>query len=80
MEYLSGEDRLIAEELLDRLRVQSMTEPDTVLLRLEADGPSELTPEYRAGEIEKVLRGIPSEWGETEIEAERRYREREGLL
>jgi len=69
------EEKKIAKELIEELKAESLKNES--LYRLSVDEPSELTPDYRIKELEKIARGEESEWGRTEVEAEKLYREEE---
>jgi len=77
---MTGDDELIIDELIDSIRADSFTSTSTTLFRLSSEGPTTLTSEFRVTELQKLRSGLPSEWAETELKAERNWRTHKSQL
>ncbi|MDY6835526.1 MAG: hypothetical protein SVY53_12075 [Chloroflexota bacterium] len=69
-----AEDERIVDELIEKLSALPLTADTRTLFRIGTDSPTTLTAKYRIQELTKLKQGLPSPWGETELEAEKRYR------
>ena len=77
MAKLSDADRQITDDIITSIEIEkrSLTQ-NRKLCTFNLDTP-ELTQEYRVGELRKLQNGIPSDWGETELAAEKLMRAHE---
>jgi len=77
---MTVDDELIIDELINSIHGNSMFPSGITLFRVSSEGPTTLTSEYRITELQKFRSGLPSEWAETELKAERNWRAHKSQL